>query len=211
VSDAAQDQPFFYSSGPTGGPCPSDSPEITTKAECERLAGAAGYNFAGVLHYDGARLYNQGCVQLINHRGDPANPTNDIVWNSAGNVNFYSRHNPASPNEMLYGHRLCAARTNNPGVGAVEFVQVQEAFDQYLERHSKAGRQPVPALKAIRPLPEATTPTEPEDAAAGMPAFLQFLETTSADEFKKVIKDTEEVVNDLKSIIERDTSPLRNG
>ncbi len=33
----------------------------------------------------------------------------------------------------------------------------------------------------------------------------------SADEFKKVINDTEEVINDLKSIIERDTTPLRNG
>lgn len=43
---------------------------------------------------------------------------------------------------------------------------------------------------------------------------LKFLLTrpeTKSSEFKKTIEDTEELVNDLKSILERDSTPLRNG
>jgi len=43
---------------------------------------------------------------------------------------------------------------------------------------------------------------------------LKFLLTrpeTKSSEFKKTIEGTEELVNDLKSILERDSTPLRNG
>lgn len=41
--------------------------------------------------------------------------------------------------------------------------------------------------------------------------FILSRPSASASEFNKVITETEEIVSDLKALIERDKTPLRNG
>jgi hypothetical protein len=86
--------------------------------------------------------------------------------------------------------------TDVPGCTDPGYLFQRESLEEFLERHAQEGRHPVPAGKAIRHVPDPIG-AEPEDAAAGVPAFLEFLEQMSPEEFKefKTRKEIEQVLS----------------